>query len=81
MFIKEKPEKIWETAALKNGLGIRMVDSSQGAQQKEEAPVPQYRGTLSGKDSGGKNRRQLRSVMIQVVERRKDRLSTGGRTI
>ena len=28
-----------------------------------------------------KNRRQLRSVMIQVVERRKDRLSTGGRTI
>lgn len=45
-------------------------------QQKEEAPVPQYRGTLSEKTLVVKNRRQLRSVMIQVVERRKDRLST-----
>ena len=26
----------------------------KGHSQKEEAPVPQYRGTLSGKDSGGK---------------------------
>ena len=54
MFIKEKPEKIWETAALKNGLGIRLVDSSQGRSRKKKRQYRSIAERYQEKDSGGK---------------------------